>query len=142
MDSGYLLYLKDRPDIKYEFNKTSGKSGVTTTTKKHNNARVSLNTFGKFPLVYYSGCMDYVTFDLSTIFIATYNDIGEKMLSARQQADAFIDMTKTNKPIVVENSEGKTYICDVQITSDASPTLYEDDTLEYIEIGVSCTQIQ
>lgn len=141
MNSGYILYLETDKSIQYEFNKTSGKSGLQTTSTKKNVSRVSLNTFGKVPYVYYAGEMNYATFDLSTVFLAVYDDAGTKILTAREHADKFIAMVDKHKPIVVEDSQKRKFICDVQITNETTPTLYENDSMEYVEISISCTQI-
>lgn len=141
MDSGYLLYLKSNSKIQYEFNKTTGKSGLKTGSTKRNVSRTSINTFGRAPFVYYAGTMKYDTFDLSTVFLAVHDEKGNKILTAREHADRFIAMVDTHKPIIVENSQKQQYICDVQITNEITPILYEEDTMEYVEISISCTQI-
>lgn len=143
MDSGYQLYLKQDISKKYDFNKTSGKSSsLSTDSKKQVVARQQITTFGKVPYVYYAGATCFSTIDLTTVFLATYNSKGNKELTARGHADEFIAMVNKRKPIVVENSQGMKLICDVQITNDVSPTLYTEDDLEYVEISVSCTQIE
>lgn len=143
MDSGYILYLKNDRNNQYEFNKTTGKSSnLGTNSRKQVVSRQLITTFGRTPYVYYAGNTCYNTIDLSTVFLAQYDDKGNKILSAREYANQFIEMVNKRKPIVVENSQGMKMVCDVQITNDVSPTLYENDTMEYVEISVSCTQIE
>lgn len=143
MDSGYIVYLKSDNTVKYEFNKTANKSsGVNTNSKKQTTSRQLITTFGRTPYVYYGGNTCYNTVDLSTVFLAQYDDKGNKILTAREYANQFIEMVNKRKPIVVENSQGMKMVCDVQITNDVSPTLYVEDAMEYVEISISCTQIE
>lgn len=144
LDSGYLVYLKNDTQTKYEFNKTTGKgSSLSTNSLKQNTSRQLITTFGRTPYVYYGGNTCYKTIDLTTVFLAQYDDKGNKVLTARQYANQFIEMVNKRKPIIVENKEqGTTMICDVQITNDVSPTLYTKDDLEYVEITINCTEIE
>ena len=138
----YTLYLETDVNNKYEFDKSSGRSGIKTTSIRYTTSRQMLTTFGRVPYVYYGGHTNFATFDLSTIFLAQYDEnTGVKTLTAREYAKKFIDMVNLRKPIIVENSQGMKIKCDVQITSDVSPVLYAEDDMEYIEISISCTEI-
>lgn len=144
MDSGYVLYLKNDKSNQYEFNKTTGKSSsLSTNSRKQVVSRQLITTFGRTPYVYYAGNTCYKTIDLSSVFLAQYDDKGNKILSAREYADQFIEMVNKRKPIIVKNhQQGIEMICDVQITNDVSPTLYTEDDLEYVEISINCTEIE
>lgn len=150
-DSGYLVYLQIYQDVidqgnglldykGFEFNKRTGKNAANVSTKK-NIARQVITTFGKTPFVYYAGNTDYKSFDLTGVFLAQYDKHGDKVMTAREYADLFIDMVDQHRPFCVENSQHKKVICDVVITNEVTPLLYDEDTMEYVEITINCTEI-
>ena len=133
----YVVYDPSTPHIKYPFDKTTSGRGVEDIGVENVENRLELRTFGKFPYVYYAGHTDFVIFELSTIFVRD-ELTGE---SARSQVDKFKKLIKKRKILWIENGQGQLFKCDVQIVDERSPKLYVENSMEYIEIRIRCTQI-
>lgn len=139
-ESGYVLYQKNMPELKFYFDKSIGKSHIEIS-QNVNKTKFILNTFGKYPYVYNAGNMNYRTFDLTGVFLATENNLGEKVLSASQYATQFEDIVNQKNPFVVENSKGEKLLCDIEIKSISAPMLYFENDMEYVTININCTEI-
>lgn len=133
----YVVYDPSNPLKKYYFDKSVGSRGLEDVSVENVENRTELKTFGRFPYVYYAGHTDYAVFELSTVFIPD-DEIGK---TARQQVDEFRSLVKQRKTLTVENGQGQTFKCDVQIIEERSPKLYVENDMEYIEIRIRCTQI-
>lgn len=137
-DTGYVIYSNTGSSgEKFKFNKSTGGRGVNSINVKHNNNRTQLTTFGRVPYVYYAGSTDFVEFNLKTVFHYDY-DTGE---TARAQVDRFKSLIDNRETLVVENSQGQGFLCDVNIVGENAPQLYTDRDFDYIEIEVKCVQI-
>ena len=136
-DSGYVVYDPSFPSVEYAFDVAIGGRGTDDVITTHNENRVELRTFGSVPYVYYAGETDYVSFDLSTVFY--YDD--ENKESARSQMDRFKRMVRKRKILMVENSQGQIFKCDIFIAEERAPSLYVEEDLDYIEVKIRCTQI-
>lgn len=139
-ESGYVLYQKNMPELKFYFDKSIGKSHIEIS-QNINQTKFILNTFGKYPYVYNAGNMNYRTFDLTGVFLATENNLGEKVLSASEYATQFENIVNQKNPFIVENSKGENLLCDVEIKSISAPMLYFENDMEYVTINITCTEI-
>ena len=139
-ESGYIVYLQDTPKLQFYFDKSLNRNHIEVS-QNINTTKFVLNTFGKYPYVYNVGNMNYKTFDLTGIFLATENDDGVKILTASEHAKQFEDMVNSRKPFVVENSKKEKFLCDVKINSISAPMLYYENDMEYVTVNISCTEI-
>lgn len=147
IEAGYRIYKKPKKDengvidwdsvIYYNFDKSVGGRGTTSVSTSNENNRLELKTFGRTPYVYYAGETDYDKFSLVGAF--HYNE--ETGETARQQVDRFKQLVKRREILVVENSQGQEFLCDVNITNEAAPSLYVEKDMDYIEVTVECTEI-
>lgn len=136
VDAGYLIYDPSDSGNKFYFDKTLGR-GLDSIGVRNENNRTMLKTFGEVPYVYYAGETNFVEFGLSNVFV--YNE--ETGETAREQVDKFKDMVNRRNMLMVENSQGQQFKCDVVIISEEFPKLYTEEDLDYITIEVECTQI-
>lgn len=139
-ESGYVVYLKDNPKLKFYFDKTVG-SGQQDVSQVINTTKMVLNTFGKFPFVYNVGHMNYRTFDLTGVFLGVENDNGIKILTASEHTKQFENLVNLKKPFIIENSKKEKFLCDIQIKNITAPLLYYEDDYEYTVVSISCTEI-
>lgn len=135
MEAGYTVYSESDNTTRYDFDRNIG--GLDSVNTKHEDTRLELKTFGRVPYVYYAGQSDFRKFSLKNTFHYNY-DTGE---TARQQVDRFKALVAKREVLVVENSQGQKFLCDVNITGESAPLLYVEEDLDYIEITIECTQI-
>lgn len=139
--NGYALYSKNNMSVQYLFDKFIGTGGSTKTVDlKPNRQRTQLDTFGRFPLVYYAGKQSYRSFSLSTVFVAETDDNGIVLRSAKQVGDDFAALVTGQNTLIVEGC-GEKMLCEVQITSYNVPVLYDEEILDYVEMSITCTEV-
>lgn len=135
--TGYAIYDPSNTVTKYRFDKAVGSRGTSEVDVTKNENRLELRTFGRFPYVYYAGETDFATFNLTGTFI--YDE--ETGKTPREQVDELKALIKQRKTLWVDNGQGQTFKCDVQLTSESAPNLYDEVNMQYITVKVKCTQI-
>ncbi|MOA38780.1 hypothetical protein D3C78_1604980 [compost metagenome] len=101
---------------------------------KLNQGRYSVETFSKFPSVFYNETM-YHTFTLSATMIPDdYQKSGDVYVSILEK---FINV---HKPMIVKSGNGEIYVCDISNLQKSSP-LNTWNGYDYLEITVDCQEI-
>lgn len=140
-DAGYQIYHPSSPSKRYDFDKGAG-GGIPTVSTGQEENRLELKTFGSRPYVYYAGHTDYATFDLNGVFVTEYGDDGHTIVKrAKTIFEEFKSLLRHREPLIVVNSMGDRYICDVSLNPTSTPLLYTDRDMDFIEVSVKCTEI-
>lgn len=138
--AGYVIYDQDNPSEKYYFDKAIGGVAGARVNLAPQSQRTQLDTFGKYPYVYYVGNKNYRSFVLNTVFLAEEDTETDFKCNAKQVADRFVELLNKHKPLIVEGNS-MTMLCDVQLTAYNLPLIYDDEFYDFVEIGVTCTEI-
>lgn len=141
---GYSIY---HPDVygewggyRFDFDKTIGQTMAVVNATQHEN-RTELLTFGSKPYVYYAGNADYMSFPLQGIFVTEYDSEGEVERRAIDIYNEFKRVLRRRVPLLVENSIGEEFNCDVSLAQRVSPLHYAENDMDFIEVNVTCTEI-
>lgn len=137
---GHLLYQEKTPTVKFIFDNTLGNS-AEKIEYTYNNQKTVLNTFGKFPYVYYVKYPNYRTFTLVHTFVGEFNENMERTMTPHEQFAIFQGQVLNRNPFVVENKKGDKFLASVDIKSISFPKQYDEEmayiqaVLEFIEVG-------
>lgn len=137
IDAGYIIYDNDYPDDFFKFDKSISERGDYNISFTPHTNRQELVTFGQVPYVYYVGNTNYVSFELTTVFIK--DEVTKE--SALSQYNRFKKMIDKRKGLIVENSANEKFVCDVQIVNSSQPKMFVKDDMDYKYVKVKCTQI-
>lgn len=130
--TGFYIVDKDNNEV-LAFD-TYMDSGSPMVDVKLNQGRYSVETFSRFPSVFYNETM-YHTFTLSATMIPDdYQKSGDVYLSILEK---FINV---HKPMIVKSGNGEIFVCDISNLQKSSP-LNAWNGYDYLEITVDCQEI-
>lgn len=131
--SGVWLVNKDTNDV-LVFDKTVGNNvGNVDTTMNQN--RTLIETFAKYPQVFYGSELNYETFTLSTILLP---DDGQQ--SYAKYLDVLNKFIIDHKPKIAKFDNGKVAVVDISNPKTSTP-LVTWDGADYIQLSVDATEI-
>ncbi len=90
-------------------------SGAPTVSTQLNQGRVQIQTFSKFPSVYYTE-QAFHSFTLSTVIIPS-----EFETSGQNYMDVLNNFILNHKPFLTKSSDGRVFVCDVSNARFSSP---------------------
>lgn len=103
--------------------------------KTINQSRTQVETFGKYPMIYYAGATNFLTYNLSTVFL------GQSTQTPLEEYNDFLAAVEAHRPWEVTDGFGRTILADVSLLSVSESKLVSDTYHNYIEVTVTVTQI-
>lgn len=129
-----MYTLKDYNNREWLFDKhfddTTPKIERTVTQ-----SRAQVETFGKYPMVYYAGSTNFFTYTISTVFI------GENGQTPLQQYNDFLEVLAQRKAFRIADGFGRTILADVSLLSTSESKLVAENYHNYIEVVVNVVEI-
>lgn len=138
METGYLIYHPNYPNQKFLFENSMGSNDIIgETINKH---RTQLETFGSRPYVYYAGNSNYLTYEISHVFVPEKDDYDRVTKTSLMVANEFRKLVDLNEGMIVERLGEKRYF-DVEITYFGVPKLFVVDDMDYIQVTIKLVEI-
>ncbi len=130
---GFYIVDKDTNNV-LKFDKVIGNE-IRTVEKTLNQGRIQIETFNKYPSVYYTD-QEYTSFSLSTVFVPS-----EFQRSGKMYETILNNFIRQHKPFIVKGSDGSIYIADIS-NPRKSTVMNETKTYNYIQFTIDCVEIQ
>lgn len=116
------------------FDKTLG-SGMDSIDVATVENRKVLETFSKYPQVYYVGDTQYSTFSLTSLALPRDSERTGALHKRIMQ-----DLIENRSPKIVKGDNGQMYVCDIANLNTSTPK-HTWDGHDYIQITVDCLEI-
>ena len=130
---GFYIVDKDTNNV-LKFDKVIGNE-IRTVEKTLNQGRIQIETFNKYPSVYYTD-QEYTSFSLSAVFVPS-----EFQRSGKMYETMLNNFIRQHKPFIVKGSDGSIYIADIS-NPRKSTVMNETKTYNYIQFTIDCVEIQ
>ena len=129
--TGYFVVDKDTGNV-LTFDKSFDSKPMVDT--QLNQGRYSVETFSKYPSIYYNETL-YHTFTLSSVIVPD---------ELTKSGDTYLNILNKfiieHKPMIVKSGNGEVYVCDLSNLKKSSP-LNTWDGYDYLEISIDCQEI-